>query len=216
MKDLPDDGRVWGYQGSLYGAYDNGLSYVGGIMAYGYNSYDTSRDIETARTARADYSGHVVSAYAEAGHRIDARGTHIIPVASFQAAYLTRNGFTEEDAGALNLDVDREHVVSLLSSLGLRIRKHFETATATITPELRARWFHEFSNDAYALSASFAGYPLSTFTVRGDRPNRDSIGVGAGLTCSTTKNVSLFLAYDAIFSGDHTEHGGLLEIRYRW
>jgi outer membrane autotransporter protein len=216
MKDLPDDGRVWGYQGSLYGSYNNGPWYVDGVMAYGYNSYDTSRDIETGRRATADYSGNVAAAYVEAGYRIDAKGVYIIPVASFQAGYLARNGFTEEGAGALNLDVDREHAASLVSSLGLRIGKRFETVSATITPELRARWFHEFSNDEYALNASFTGYPLSAFTVRGDTLNRDSVGVGAGLTCSTTKNVSLFLAYDAIFSGDRSEHGGWLGITYRW
>jgi outer membrane autotransporter protein len=66
------------------------------------------------------------------------------------------------------------------------------------------------------LNASFTGAPASTFTVQGDKPNRDSVALGFGLTCTTMKNLSLFLTYDANLSGDHTEQAGSLGMRYRW
>jgi outer membrane autotransporter protein len=219
MKDLSDNGTVSSYQGSLYGAYLSGPWYVNGILSYGYNRNYTSRDISFGNimaTANADYGGQTIAAYTEAGYAFKMNTITIIPMASFQAGYLTQNSYTERDAGALNLAVDRNHTSSLLSSLGVKVRKDFTIDAGTLTPEVRAKWLHEFSNDDYMLNSAFAGAPASTFTAQGDRPNRDSIGLGFGLTCVTKKNLSLFLTYDAIISGDHTEHGGSLGMRYRW
>ncbi len=219
MKDLSENGRSASYQGSLYGSYKSGPWYVDGIAAYGYNRYDTSRDIsfgEIMRTANADYSGDAFGAYTEAGYRIKVNTMNIIPMIGFQASYLTRKSFTEKDAGALNLDVDRDQASSLLGSLGVKLKKDFAIDAVTLTPELRVKWLHEFSGDDYMLNASFAGSPTSTFTVRGDKPNRDSVALGFGLSCVTKKNLSLFLAYGANVSGDFTEHAGLLGIKYRW
>jgi len=219
MKDLSDKGTISSYQGSLYGAYLSGPWYVNGILAYSYNRYDTSRDISFGginRTANADYTGHTIAAYTEAGYLFKIDTLSIIPMASFQTSYLTRNGFTEEDAAALNLSVDRERTASYLGALGIKVRKDFARTAGMITPELRIKWLHEFSNDAYVLNASFADAPGSTFSVRGDRPNRDSLALGFGLTCLTKDNVSIFLTYDANISEDHTEQGGSMGIRYRW
>ena len=213
MKDLSDAGTVSSYQGSIYGAYASGPWYVDSIAAYGYNRYDTSRDISFGSimtTANADYAGNAFGAYTEAGYRIKVNTISIIPLAGFQASYLMRNSFTERDAGALDLDVDSDHTSSFVSSMGIRLRKDIATDTATIIPELNARWLHEFSNDDYRLNAAFAGSPAATFTVQEDGPKRDSVALGFGLTCLTKKDLNLFVAYDATISGDRMEQEGSL------
>jgi fibronectin-binding autotransporter adhesin len=219
MKDLSDTARIASYQASLYGVYMPGPWYTEGIVAYGYNRYDTSRDIAfagIARRADADYVGHALSAYTETGYRFKTRIVNIIPMASLQASYLARNGFREEDAGALNLTVDRDYTSSLVSSLGVKVRRNITAGAGILFPELRARWLHEFLNDDYVLNAAFTGAPASTFTVKGDRPNRDAVALGFGLSYMTRKNLNLFVTYDATLSGDRTEHGGSLGIKYRW
>jgi outer membrane autotransporter protein len=219
MKDLSEKGDVKTWQGSLYGAWDTGIWYLSGIAGYGYNSYDTSREIAfgaLGRNAKADYAGHAIGGSAEAGYRFTLDTLSIIPTLGFQASHLSRNPFTEKDAGALNLVAGRSDTSSYQSSVGIRLTKDFSIDTGTVTPELRARWLHEFSSDDYLLNASFAGSPVSMFTVRGDRPDRDRAALGFGLTCATRVNLSLFLAYDALISGDRTEHGGSLGMRYTW
>jgi outer membrane autotransporter protein len=219
MKDLSDTGRVSGHQGSLYEAYRRGPWHVRGIMAYGYNRYDTSRDVSfgaIARTASASYSGRALGAHLETGRRIVTPHVDIIPVASIEGAYLARDSFRETGAGALDLDVDRDRASSLLSSLGVRLRKQYKAPSGTITPEVKALWLHEFATDDYTVSAIFSGSPLSTFTIRGDRPDRNSANAGLTLTWETEKGMGLCLSYDAILSGDHTEHGGSLGVKYRW
>jgi len=219
MKDLSDTGRVSGYQGALYGAYRKDPWYVGGIVAYGYNRYDTSRDISfgaIARTASASYSGHAFGAYLETGRRIVTSPLDIIPVASIEGTYLMRDGFRETGAGALNLDIDADRASSLQSSLGVRLRKQYKVPSGVVTPEVKVLWLHEFANDDCVVNAFFSGSPVSTFTVRNDRPDRNSANTGLSLTWETEKGMGLSLSYDAILSGDHTEYGGSLGVKYRW
>jgi len=219
MNDLDEDSKVASYQGSLYGAYNIDPWYVNGLIAYGYNRYDTTRDItfgDISRTARADYSGHSLSGYVETGYQITTEAVNIIPLASIQAGSLWRNAFTERDAGALNLIADSDRTSSFIGSLGVKLRKEYRIQNGSIIPELRCKWLHEFADSDYTLNASFTGYPVSTFSVRGDRAQRDSAAVGAGVNWEMNKSFALALTYDATLSGDRTEHGGTAGIRYRW
>ncbi len=219
MNSLNDDGRVASYQGSLYGAYNIDPWYVNGLIAYGYNRYDTTRNIVfggIARVAHANYGGHSLSGYAETGYRIKTNAVDIIPMASIQAGSLWRNAFTESDAEALDLNADSDRTSSFIGSLGVKLRKEYKTKIGSLTPEVRVRWLHEFVNSDYALNASFAYTPASTFSVRGDSARRDSASVGAGLNWEIDRNFGLALTYDATLSGDRTEHGGTAGIRIRW
>jgi len=219
MDGLAETGKVASYQGSLYGAWLGDPWYVNAIAAYGYNRYDTTRDIAFSainRTAHADYGGHAINGYTETGYLIRTEAVTIIPLASLQAGFLARDGFTETDAGALNLDVDRDCATSVVGSLGVRVRKDIRTEAGEITPELRARWLHEFADDSYTVNASLAGSPAAVFAVKGDRVQRDSAVFGAGLAWATQKNLNLLLSYDAVFAGDRKEQGVALGMRYTW
>ncbi len=219
MKILNDNSKVAGYLGALYGAYNMDPWYVHGLVAYGYNRYDTTRNIvfgTIARTAHADYGGHSLSGYGEAGYRFRIGTVSIIPTASLQAGSLWRNAFTETGAGALDLAADSDRMSSLIGSLGVRLKKEFRMQSSSITPEIRVRWLHEFVNGDYALDASFTGDPVSTFSVRGDRMQQDSAAIGFGLNWKIGESFRLALSYDATLSGDSTEHSGTAGIRYEW
>ncbi|NPU83784.1 MAG: autotransporter domain-containing protein [Syntrophaceae bacterium] len=219
MKNLNDDIRVAGYQGSLYGAYDVDPWYVHGLVAYGFNRYDTTRNIifgTIARTAHAGYGGHSLSGYGEAGYRFRIGTVSVIPTASLQAGSLWRNAFTETDAGALGLAADSDRMSSLIGSLGVGLKKEFRMENGSITPEIRVRWLHEFVDGDYTLDASFTDDPVSTFSVRGDRVQQDSAVIGFGLSWEIGKSFDLALSYDATLSGDSTEHSGTAGIRYEW
>ncbi|ABC77343.1 autotransporter outer membrane beta-barrel domain-containing protein [Syntrophus aciditrophicus] len=219
MNDLTESSKINSWHGSLYGSCTKGAWYMDGILAYGYNRYDTSRDISFGavdKTADAEYDGHIVGAYMEAGYKLKLNTINITPMASFQASHLTRDDFTEDNAGVLSLDGDSENADSLLGTLGIKVNRDFVVNAATITPEVRIKWLHEFSNDDYMLDTAFAGAPAAPFTIRGDHPDRDRVAFGVGLNADMKNNSSLFLAYDANFSGEYTEHVGSLGWRYRW
>lgn len=212
------------YQGSLYASWNPDPWYVNGIFSYAYNRYSTSRDIHfdngsgtVARTANADYAGNALSASAEAGYRAKILALEVIPLVGFRASYLKREGFTESGAGALNLDVDRSEYSSLQSSLGLRVKKDFTLSpSSTLTPEVSARWLHEYSDAAYTLNASFVDYSAFGFSFDGSGHVRDSALIRAGLTLAKSNNVRFYANYDLNLSTDRVEHGVSLGVNILW
>jgi outer membrane autotransporter protein len=161
-------------------------------------------------------AGQTVGGYIEGGYRMATPSVDIIPLASLKGIHLTRDGFTERGAGALCLDAGSDTVSSLVSSLGVRLTKDYRVSSGTLSPEVRVTWDDELMNGDYALDASFAGYPTSTFTVEGDRPERDSLGTRFSLTFQAKENLHFHFAYDGSFSGDNTQHAGMAGLRYRW
>jgi uncharacterized protein with beta-barrel porin domain len=219
MKDLAEDAKIASYMGSLYGVWTNGPWYVNGVAGYAYNKYDTNREMSfgtISRSADASYYGHLLAGYVEGGYRVKMTYADIIPRASFQATRSWRASFSEDGAGTLSLDADSEAVSSYLGSLGVTVRKDYVTKAGILSPELRFRWDHEFSNDNHVLNASFSGYPMSQFTVMADRPDRDRLGAGLGLTLKTRSNIYLSVYYDGYFSNDTTQHSGMVGIQYKW
>jgi uncharacterized protein with beta-barrel porin domain len=219
LKDLSEDARISSYQGSLYGVYTKGPWYVSGIGSYAFNTYDTSRDMAFAavsRSANASYNSHLFAGYLEGGYKVVTKFADIIPFAAFQATYLARQSFSEDGAGALSLNVDKENTASYIVSAGIRLRKEYAIPAGTLTPELRVRWDHELSNDNHSLRASFTGYPQTAFTVNADTPDRDRLAAGIGINLKMKENIYLNLSYDGYFSHDTTRHSGMLGFQYKF
>ena len=219
MKDLSERADIRSLQGSLYGIYTSGPWYAGSVLAYGFNSYDTERNMAfggLSRKATADYNAHTMGAYLEGGVKIKTRDLDIIPAASLTASHIIRESFNEEGAGALSLNAEEEKSSYVLSSLGVKFMKECAVSWGVVIPEFKVSWDHRLTGDLFALNAAFNGYPNAYFTTRGDMPYRDLLGVGAGVSVLANRNIELKLAYEGSFSGDNTEHGGTLSFRYLW
>jgi uncharacterized protein with beta-barrel porin domain len=219
LKDISEGARISSYQGSLYGIYTKGSWYVSGIGSYAFNAYDTSRDMAfgtVSRSANASYNSHLFAGYLEGGYKVIMKYADIIPFAAFQATYLARQSFSEDSAGPLSLDADKENTASYIVSAGIRLRKEYAIPAGTLTPELRVRWDHEMSNDNHSLRASFTGYPQTAFTVNADRPDGDRLAAGIGINLKMKENIYLNLSYDGYFSNDTTQHSGMLGMMYKF
>lgn len=129
-------------------------------------------------------------------------------------ARLIRDRFRERNAGAVNLDVDGENSSFLKGSPGVRLRKDYAFASGVFTAEITVRWDHDFVGDDYILNGRFPGQPLSVFTTRGERGDRDSVAPGSALNLRTKENVYFQLAYDGSFTGDSAQHRATLGLRY--
>ncbi|MEN6615186.1 MAG: autotransporter domain-containing protein, partial [Syntrophorhabdus sp.] len=219
MSNLEDAGNLRSHQASFYGIYNNGPVYVNGILGYGFNDYDTTRQLNFStndRIARASYSGHIMSAYAETGIQFTGEYLDIIPLAGIQGSYFMRSSFTESDASTVGLSIDSQSYSSLVSSLGVRLRKEITLERGIMTPEVRLRWDHEFSNDDLGMNASFIAYPGASFTVTPTRPDRDRLVAGVSLIRQSADNLSLYLSYEGTFSPNEILHTGGMGLKYRW
>jgi outer membrane autotransporter protein len=95
------------------------------------------------------------------------------------------------------------------------IEEGLQDSIGNYHPELSLLWNHKFVNDDYALNTSFAGLSVATFTMRRDRPDRDSLGVNASVLWQIADNLLLRLSYNGSFSGSNTNHGETAGVQYR-
>jgi outer membrane autotransporter protein len=216
--DMMDNGNMDSYHGSFYVVYDGKPFYAEGVVTYARNKYDLERYITMGPAiAKSDYSGNEYVGYAEVGYKLDAGGVIIRPLAAFQADYLSQEAFTETGAGIYNLSVEKRNTGSYQSFLGVNVSGPIKMgASAVLTPELRLKWAHEFSNEEHLITARFAGDSSGSFTVGPEALSRDTAIVGAGLNLSFNKNVSAYIQYDAELNKDFINHTGLLGIRFNW
>jgi hypothetical protein len=215
MKDLSDDATKSSYQGSLYGIYRMNPFYLSAIAAYGYNRYDTTRDISfgtISRRAKASYAGQTLGGYLEGGVRIATPPVdHHPPRIPLRAS---PSCGTASPRGTPGLSVScrlRHHLLAhVLPGVGSRRTTGYRQAPS---PRVRMTWDHDFANDDYALDASFAGYPLTTFTARGDRPHRDSLGASLSLAFEARRTSPSTSPTAAASPGTHAARG---TVGLRW
>jgi outer membrane autotransporter protein len=96
--------------------------------------------------------------------------------------------------------------------MGVKVRNVY----GAVTPEVRARWIHEFLDSDYTVDASFGGYPASAFAVRTDQTSRDRAAAGFGIQWEARENLGVSLGYDAVLSSDWTYQTAYLNLLYRW
>lgn len=215
--------EVDSYHAGVYAHLTEGIAYSTALVAYGYQDYDTTRQImipgpmPITRSARANYHGDELSAYFEKGLNLSYAGWRIQPLVGIQYIAMEREDFRETGAGAVGLLVNEDHVNSLRLSAGGRIAPELpEGFFGAIIPELRGRFVHELLDDDQAISASFAGAPGGNFIVNSAELGRNFGIVGAGLNAQLTPAVNLFVDYDFTFSSSLEAHAGSGGLEFLW
>lgn len=199
--------------------------YIDAIVEYGWNDYDSKRNIDyqitssldaVRRQARASFSGTQFGASLGAGYDIN-EGPVAFGVYG-KAAYLTVDvdDYRESNAGGLNLEMDGFDATSVTTTLGARVSRVFNTDTAVLVPQARVEWEHEYDNDASTLSARFAADPSgTTFLIDTDDPDRDYFRIGLGLSALFPQGVTTYLNYSTLLDKrDWTDH--LIDAGVRW
>jgi len=206
------------YQTGIYGEYQAKDSpyILDAVLTYGYNDYDSSRNISVGgidRTAKSDYYGQQFSSYLEAGYKIQKEGFDIIPLLALNYSCLYLPKYTETGAGSLNLTVDSQKYNSLQPGVGLRLSKVFENKSGIFTPEIRLRYFYDTINDEQQTIATFAGGGAS-FKTEGYKPAPSSFDFGARVEFFNKKNITILADCDTEFKDGYYEVGGSITFKY--
>ena len=194
--------------------------YWTGIAAYGYNSYNTERQIAFAtldREAHANYGGNNFSFYTEAGRTICGERFHLQPYVGLEYIQLHQEDFVENGANSIDILTGGVQADAFRSMIGSRILANLPTKSGRpLALEGRAAWRHEFLNENRIIDASFAGQTGTNFAVAGINVDRDAAIVGAGLMYRLRTNLSVFGNYDALTSGNYTAHAGSGGLQFQW
>lgn len=212
-----DDAKVRGHQLAVYGRYKVDDWQFKAVAGYGWNAYDTDRDIligSSLTRAHASYDGRETGVYLEAAYRID-RGTYAVePVLSVQNVVLRQDGFREKGAGLLGLNAASQTSRSIVSLLGARL--HMPLAESGLNGELRAFWSHQWADRGSEIEVAFQGTPGIAFQVAGLKQERDSAILGVGLSGKANDRLDLHLDYNLGVDRRQTQHTLVAGLRLSW
>ena len=176
--------KVDSYQVTGYFDYAPQPWFVRAALTAGIDKYDSNRLISFPginRRVNADYRGKQYTGLVTVGKHLYVNETIITPLASLQASHIKVDSFSENGGGDINLNVNKQDYDFLQSSLGVKAERVIKTSNGAVSPEIHARWFHDFSSTTMEQTASFAGGG-SSFSAQGIKQDRDSYNVGTGFT----------------------------------
>ncbi len=191
------DTEIKSYLLGARAAWTRGAWFAHGLVAYGHDEYDSTRNISfsgTSEVARSETDGRQWLADLVVGRRFEAGRVTISPFGGLLVGGWRADGFTETGAGALNATVGDQSARSLQSQLGLEVAMDFTAGGVGLRPHVRAAWLHEFDNDARSMDAAFGGV---AFAVETRDPQRDSARLSAGLDVLISPRTTLYVDVSA-------------------
>lgn len=223
LKTDSDDGvgrtQAHAYQFSVYGSANAGRVFVDGTAAYTYVDYDTTRRLTfggLGRQANGSPSGHDVSLATKVGTRYTLGGWQTEPSLGLDYYRLYRSGFTESGAGAASLTVASQTRHLVMPSIGVRLARTFDVDGHAVSPELRARYYHQLGERGTSVTATMAGIGGAGFRVDGASLGRSTGVLGASLSVRQSERLQLFASYDATLNSTLTAHTFSAGLTYRW
>lgn len=204
------------YSVSVYGSYYVGSQFhVDAIFTYGWNDYDTERNISfpgISATAKASPSGNQVATSLNAGYDFHFGGLSVGPSLRVSYVNVDVDSFRERGSGVFDLSVRSQNVESLTTSLGGEISYAISVPFGVLTPLFRFEWEHEYKGGSRLIQGTLVSG--TAFSVRTDAPDRDYFNLGVGLTGTFKSGVSAFFYYETILGRSRvTNHLFTLGVR---
>jgi autotransporter-associated beta strand protein len=215
------DGNVDTAQAALYAGYVDPRFYASASGHYAYAWNDSRRRIGFGidRSASAHFTSRNAGARGELGvHALRVAGVDFTPSAAVDWSRLSRAGFGESGAGSLDLEVERDTLDSLVSSLGGRASGVVEISEGVrMQPELHAYWLHEFGDRERSIAARLQGAVASSrFEILGAEVPQDWILAGGGWSVSVGDALRVSASYDVGVSGALLQHEATLTARFQF
>jgi uncharacterized protein with beta-barrel porin domain len=173
--------------------------YANGTLGYTYSNYDMERNVAYGtinRTAKGNTSGNQFQAAGETGYDFKLGNAIVGPTVTLQYATQTTGGFTESNAGALNLKVDSQTAYSLQTGVGARASYRAKVGNVTVKPQVAVAWQHEFSNDTRGVDARLA-QGSTTMNWRTDKIGQNFAVVSVDVPARISKNLVANVGYTA-------------------
>lgn len=197
--------------------------YVDAVVSYGFNSYDTSRELNAGGgsfRAEGDPDGEQYTVSLDGGYDISRgawtiglQGRFVYLETDIDAYQETPSSPGIAGAGSL-LAIEDQSTDSLTSELAAQVSYAVSTSFGVLQPTARLGWEHEFANDSRGMAARFINDPSNTiFRIRSDRPDRNFFNAGTGFSAQFARGRSAFLFVDWIMGHErvtqYTVNAGL-------
>jgi len=221
VDDRASKADVSGYSATLYGgkSFEAGvgkLNFLAGA-AYTWHDVSTTRYASVAGVQEkltSDYGASTAQLFTELGYSLPlTASTRIEPFVGFAWSDLRTRAFSESGgSAALNGQSGSDKQTS--STLGLRTQTDFNIGGAEARLHAMAGWRHAFGDLASQTTMAFEG--SQTFTVAGTPIARNAALAELGAEVAMSRDTTIALTYNGQYGGGNREHGGVLNVRWRY
>ncbi|MCX5679391.1 MAG: autotransporter domain-containing protein [Candidatus Omnitrophica bacterium] len=209
-------------QATIYGGYQDEKYpyYIDVAGSFAWNWYNGKRDISVgstiSRNAKASYDGQQYGLYLGGGYTFDMKNNlKLTPIASLQWSHLRLAGYTETEAGALNLSVDSQNYDMLQSGIGAKLEYPVKMKCGILTPEVHGKWLYDFIGDDMAMTSTFTGGGPS-FNSNGFKPAKSSFDLGGKLSLDLKNDVSIVGEFNTELKDQYYGLFGSASLRYKF
>lgn len=214
--DSGDQGRARSAALAMYAGYTDGAWRLNGVTSVAFHGNHMDRGIVVgplSRVASSNFDSSTASAYGELTYDLDMTGWILQPMAALAFSRNQTNGFAEQGAGALNLQVAAQTVYSTKSLLGLKAG--FDVGRLRVEPRLL--WAHEFGKYNTPMTAQLqgAGTPYQ-FQIAGVALNANTVVLGVGVSGRIHDNFNLFADLQTEQNARQRNLALLMGVRGKW
>ena len=206
-----------GFIGGLYASQTFGQAYVFGSATYGFNDFTVKRQITfpgVSRVANAEVDQNDLNGYLETGYTQDVGSLRVQPLVGLQYLNLHQNGFGENGAGALNLNVEDQSTTALWGMAGVRLGMPFCTEHGRIIPQVHGKFVHDFLGEDRFVAGALSGVGGS-YLVQGVGAGNNYF-VGGGFALERGRNFRILVDYTVQASTKQTSHTGNGGVQVSW
>ena len=177
------------------------------LLGYSWLNYDNDRNINIGaeqRKAKSSTDGELSSFAVRSGYNFELGPVIAGPSIRYQYMDLSVDGYTEKDAGVLNMQVDDMSYDSSTLGLGGQMTMPIALESGYLRPYAEAHWVNEFEDDGSQVATSFAS-GVVPFQTPIDAYDSDYVTVGAGIETTFQASgmpASVSLNYDGVVSND--------------
>ena len=203
---------------SVYGSYLLNNGYIDAVLSYGKNSYDTQRNViigATTTDVTSAHDGDLLSLGLSGGAYSSLGNWWLRPYVSLQYTRLDEDGFTESGGGS-SLNVAARTTNALISQLGTTFLRDYNVNSGHITPELTIAWNHDFDIDGHLINASYVGAPDASFSIEGQKVEKDGLVLGAGFSYETSSGYITTVKVNSEFRKNYNVNTIIGEFRYQF
>lgn len=198
---------------------DIGSLYYTAVVAFGYEEYDFSRKLAVGglnSSAKASPDGWQGIVFIEGGYEWKMDKFSTGPVASLRYVANNIDGYTESSSAAwMCQEVDDVNYDSLQSSIGWRLAYRADFETATILPELRVSWNHEFLGTDESFDARLAMPNSGTYSCKITNTGDNYMTAGAGVSVMLGDVSTVSFDYDMQFLRDDADPTHSFNVMFR-
>lgn len=219
-----------GFSTSLYGSYATDQFYVDGLLGFGWNEHDSTRNIRYTdatgpvnRRAKGSTDGTQWSIGVEGGLNLNRGKWQFNPNVSAFYTDVSIDGFAESGAQGLDLLFAGQDNQSFTVSGGASVSYAITTEKFVLIPQLRVDYVLELENDGQIINVRFLNDPFANdpnspspvIPIRTDDPDDSYITVGLGVSAQFVNGISGFVDWQKVTQYDDLDSDSI-SFGLRW